>query len=124
MGYGAHKKKMRGHAFSPLQKKQNRYIFIIVSAANTTERINQMTNEATQTEMFPELVIPVAQTLTKEAALKMSPEALVEMHGGKKSTTIRALAALQLSRSEIAKVLNIRYQHVRNTLTEPMASKK
>lgn len=37
-----------------------------------------------------------------------------------KSALIRSLSAQGKSRSEIAKMLNIRYQHVRNVLTAPV----
>lgn len=37
-----------------------------------------------------------------------------------KSEAIRALAAQGKSRGEIAKLLNIRYQHVRNVLVTPL----
>lgn len=36
------------------------------------------------------------------------------------SEKIRKLSALNLSRSEISKILNIRYQHVRNVLITPL----
>ena len=36
------------------------------------------------------------------------------------SSQIRALAAQGKSKSEIAKILNIRYQHVRNVLVTPL----
>lgn len=41
-----------------------------------------------------------------------------------KSAKIRALAAAGLSRSEIAKGLGIRYQHVRNVLITPLVGDK
>lgn len=41
-----------------------------------------------------------------------------------KSAKIRALAAKGLSRSEIAKGLGIRYQHVRNVLITPLVGDK
>lgn len=40
-----------------------------------------------------------------------------------KSAAIRHLAAEGKSRSEIAKLLNIRYQHVRNVLETPLKRK-
>jgi len=39
------------------------------------------------------------------------------------SSKIRYLASCNLSRSEISKMLNIRYQHVRNVLITPLTSK-
>jgi hypothetical protein len=39
------------------------------------------------------------------------------------SQKIRALAALEVSRSEIALLLEKRYQHVRNVLLTPLTSK-
>lgn len=40
-----------------------------------------------------------------------------------KSQKIRELDSLGLTRSQIAKVLNIRYQHVRNVLITPLKKK-
>lgn len=37
-----------------------------------------------------------------------------------KSEAIRALAASGMSRGDIAKTMNIRYQHVRNVLVTPL----
>lgn len=39
---------------------------------------------------------------------------------GTKSAVIRSLAAQGYKRAEIAKMMNIRYQHVRNVLTQPL----
>lgn len=36
------------------------------------------------------------------------------------SSKIRFLASQEMSRADIAKYLNIRYQHVRNVLTQPL----
>ena len=41
-----------------------------------------------------------------------------------KSAKIRYLDSLNYSRSEIASILKIRYQHVRNVLITPLTSKK
>lgn len=41
-------------------------------------------------------------------------------NGQNKSTTIRGLAAMGYDRGQIAKVMNIRYQHVRNVLITPV----
>lgn len=40
-----------------------------------------------------------------------------------KSANIRFLSSLGWSRSEIAKSMNIRYQHVRNVLITPLKTK-
>lgn len=37
-----------------------------------------------------------------------------------KSEAIRDLAAMKISRGQIAELLDIRYQHVRNVLTKPL----
>jgi len=39
---------------------------------------------------------------------------------GSTSVAIRTLLALSYTRSEVAKMLNIRYQHVRNVQLEPV----
>lgn len=39
---------------------------------------------------------------------------------GTKSAVIRELSAQGYKRADIAKMLNIRYQHVRNVLTQPL----
>jgi hypothetical protein len=41
-----------------------------------------------------------------------------------KSAKIRFLASQQMPTAEIAKTLDIRYQHVRNVLTTPLKSKQ
>jgi len=41
-----------------------------------------------------------------------------------KSSKIRFLTSLDFTRTEIAKKLNIRYQHVRNVQITPLTSKK
>jgi hypothetical protein len=43
----------------------------------------------------------------------------IEEHGGV-SKAIRALTAKEFSRGEVAKMLNKRYQHVRNVLITPI----
>jgi hypothetical protein len=50
---------------------------------------------------------------------QQTPEYLIGFYGNK-SKAIRALAAQGKSRSEIAKALNIRYQHVNNVLHQPL----
>lgn len=56
-----------------------------------------------------------------EAPVFDLPAALKE--AGTKSALIRKLAGEGKTRSEIAKMLNIRYQHVRNVLTAPLKTK-
>lgn len=47
-------------------------------------------------------------------------ESIVNNVNVTKSQKIRDLAAGGMSRADIAKTLNIRYQHVRNVLTQPL----
>lgn len=56
-----------------------------------------------------------------EASTKTSAE-LITFYGNK-SKAIRALNQLEFTRSEISKLLNIRYQHVRNVLITPVTIK-
>lgn len=62
-------------------------------------------------------------TTTKKVAVQevsgMAKEQMLAEHKTK-SATIRALAANGMARAEIARFLDIRYQHVRNVLTQPL----
>lgn len=60
-------------------------------------------------------------TKTKED--KFDAAAFIAKHGTK-SAAIRALTAEGKSRGDIAKMLNIRYQHVRNVLITPVKNPK
>ena len=65
-------------------------------------------------------------TITKESLTTMSSEQLFttlgggEMMRGGVSKTIRELHSYGFTTGTIAKMLNKRYQHVRNVLTEPL----
>ncbi len=65
-------------------------------------------------------------TVTKADIQKMTPEqAIVKFGNGNKSACIRALTAMgTFTTSEIAKVMNIRYQFVRNVQKEPVRKGK
>jgi hypothetical protein len=56
-----------------------------------------------------------------EVAAVATPAELIAKHGNK-SKAIRALNAAGSTRGEIAKMLKIRYQHVRNVLITPVKS--
>lgn len=56
---------------------------------------------------------------TKDQLAKMDSEQLLKIFT-LKSTAIRSLTDLGFSRSEVAKMLGIRYQHVRNTLVQEL----
>lgn len=62
----------------------------------------------------PELVEAMAKV---EAEAQQSPEYLIAKFGNK-SNAIRALNSEGKTRSEIAKLLGIRYQHVNNVLNQ------
>jgi hypothetical protein len=63
---------------------------------------------------------------TKESIKGMTPEAVIAKFGnGNKSACIRYLTATKLfSTGEIGKIMNIRYQFVRNVQTAPVSTKK
>jgi hypothetical protein len=61
----------------------------------------------------------VPAKLTQEQITARANE-LIKKHGGTKSAAIRALDAEKKTRGEIAKLLDIRYQHVRNILITPI----
>jgi predicted ArsR family transcriptional regulator len=50
---------------------------------------------------------------------KWNAEELLKVHSTK-SAVIRYLASQGVSRGDIARILGIRYQHVRNVLTQPL----
>jgi len=52
--------------------------------------------------------------------LALSPSELVTKFGGTKSAAIRALLADGYERKEVAGMLKIRYQHVRNVQITPI----
>ncbi len=55
---------------------------------------------------------------------KLSPEEIISLHKNNKSESIRYLTSLgKFTTSQIAKMLNIRYQFVRNVQKEPVRKK-
>ncbi len=56
---------------------------------------------------------------SKDQVSKMSADQIAKIYG-KKSVAIRSLDQMGFTRSEIAKLLDIRYQHVRNTLVQEL----
>ena len=64
-----------------------------------------------------------AQKTTSEAkVVTVDVDAMMKEHKTK-SAVIRYLSGTGMSRSDIAKTLNIRYQHVRNVLLTPLKKK-
>lgn len=61
--------------------------------------------------------------MTKQEISKMTKLQIIEAFGNK-SKAIRALDKQGFSRGEISKLLEIRYQHVRNVLITPLTSVK
>jgi hypothetical protein len=61
--------------------------------------------------------------LSKTAAQKLTPSQLIAQLGGV-SAAIRGLDQLGFTRSEIAAMLEKRYQHVRNILVTPVTKQK
>jgi hypothetical protein len=57
-------------------------------------------------------------TSTQKKAIRSLPKELEALES--KSSKIRALAALGWERGDIARTLDIRYQHVRNVLLQPL----
>lgn len=62
------------------------------------------------------------KSTTKQQA-EMTPAELINQYGGV-SNAIRALAAQGIERGQIAKMLDKRYQHVRNVLITPVKNPK
>lgn len=56
---------------------------------------------------------------SKEVKVVRTPADLIKQYGNK-SGAIRGLFAEGLNRADIAKLLDIRYQHVRNVLITPI----
>lgn len=73
---------------------------------HTTERVHTMTTEA-------------ATVTAPTNAVEYNLEELMTTHKTK-SAVIRYLAGEGMTRGAIAKLLNIRYQHVRNVLITPL----
>jgi hypothetical protein len=55
----------------------------------------------------------------KETLTKLSSQELIDLFKNK-SNAIRYLASYEFTKSEIAKMLNLRYQHVRNVLLQKL----
>lgn len=57
---------------------------------------------------------------TEVEQINLDLSQLMTQHKGIKSNVIRYLSSQNYSRSQIAKFMNIRYQHVRNVLTQSL----
>jgi len=64
---------------------------------------------------------PVQEPKVKKD-IEMTSDELIKKYGSK-SAAIRSLNAQNLTRSQIAKLLNIKYQFVRNVLTQIVSTK-
>lgn len=84
--------------------------------AEQTEAVQKVATEQAEVEAKQEPKEPKEQEAMSRA--KQAQDLYKEY--GTKSATIRHLAELGWSRSEIAKAMDIRYQHVRNVLIQPL----
>ena len=84
-------------------------------------KISDATNPPTEQLEAPpaEVVIEITETTETITEQPLTAEGLIKQYGNK-SGAIRALNAKGHSRSEIAKALGIRYQHVNNVLHQPL----
>lgn len=80
----------------------------------TTAAVESVVETETKTEG-----VEVVETTNKDPEATQPPEYWIKMFGNK-SKAIRAMSAEGLTRSEIAKRLGIRYQHVNNVLHQPL----
>lgn len=83
-----------------------------MSKANRKSAVAQ---QAEETEVKTE-VAETIETKTETVTVQTAEEVIAEF--GNKSNAIRALSAEGKTRSEIAKILGIRYQHVNNVLKQ------
>ncbi len=83
----------------------------------TTAAVESVVETETKTEVVE--VVEVVETTNKDPEATQPPEYWIKMFGNK-SKAIRAMSAEGLTRSEIAKRLGIRYQHVNNVLHQPL----
>lgn len=60
------------------------------------------------------------KTVEQKPVSTFNAAKFINEHGGTKSGAIRALIASGKSRGEVAKLLDIRYQHVRNVMITPI----
>lgn len=75
------------------------------------------TTESAPEQLDQEQIDPVESELS--SVLNMEPVEMFRKFGSK-SATIRYLDSSDLSRGRIAKLLGLRYQHVRNVLITPV----
>jgi len=68
---------------------------------------------------FNAVPVPSGAPKTKEDAAKLNKIELVAAFGNK-SNAIRGLSSLGFTKGQIAKALDIRYQHARNVLSRPL----
>lgn len=78
-------------------------------------RKSAVTQQAEETEVKTE-VAETIETKTETVTVQTAEEVIAKF--GNKSNAIRALSAEGKTRSEIAKILGIRYQHVNNVLKQ------
>lgn len=83
-----------------------------MSKANRKSAVAQ---QAEETEVKTE-VAETIETKTETVTVQTAEEVIAKF--GNKSNAIRALSAEGKTRSEIAKILGIRYQHVNNVLKQ------
>lgn len=83
-----------------------------MSKANRKSAVAQ---QAVETEVKTE-VAETIETKTETVTVQTAEEVIAKF--GNKSNAIRALSAEGKTRSEIAKLLGIRYQHVNNVLKQ------
>lgn len=83
-----------------------------MSKANRKSAVAQ---QAEETEVKTE-VAETVETKTETVTVQTAEEVIAKF--GNKSNAIRALSAEGKTRSEIAKILGIRYQHVNNVLKQ------
>jgi hypothetical protein len=89
-------------------------------AKSNTQTISSTSNEVS---VHPMLAIVSQQASTPKASVDGSQAAELVAKYGDVSKAIRALTALGHDRGAVAKMLNKRYQHVRNVLITPISKK-
>lgn len=91
-----------------------------VTNSNPVEVFEQGKEPQVQAQTTEASTAPVSQeTSTLVAAVTETPEQLIAKYGNK-SNAIRAMAAAGMKCGPISKALNIRYQHARNVLNQPL----
>jgi hypothetical protein len=107
-----------------MSKNSNRNHVAATVAAAIEKAVEQPAPEAT-TSTAPVVEVKVAEQPKAIPGLpaNFNKDAFLAQHNGNKSAAIRALRAMGMEVGPISKAMEVKYQHVRNVLLQPLGAK-